>query len=503
MVAETCTGNGTKHSVLACLRMACSGLLIFCCGAQASDVFAPVREHIRTGMVDQSVPSIAVAVARDGRILWEEAFGWADRERRLPADQHTPYSLASVSKPMTATGLMTLVQAGKVELDAPANRYLGYAKLQALVGDAQAASVRRIADHSSGLPVHWQWFYSDEARRVPSMDETILRYGRLMTPPGERYQYANVGYGVLGYIINRVSGLEFCEYMRREVFLPLGMTRTSVGIGPGLESFVATRYGADRHPIPFYDFDAPGAAAVYSSVHDVIRFAMFHLKARLPDQKAILADARIDEMHSPSSFEADTVNGYGIGFRSGERNGHRFIGHSGSMPGVSTQMMLLPQQELAVVVLSNSSNLLVAATVDRILETQLPGWTGAPAVPPPPAFNPAPELIGSWQGILSTYVKDLPFELRIRRDGEILARLGKQPASLVEEARIVAGQLTGKFAGRLGTPDTDYFDYTLNLSLTLRGDILNGGVTSIGVRHPRQRNAMTHWVSMQRQPTSP
>lgn len=499
MVSETCFSSEMKCASLARMIMACVILLTLCCGAQAADRFEPVREHIRAGMVDQSVPSMAVAVARDGRIVWEEAFGWADRERRLPADAHTPYSLASISKPMTATGLMALVRAGKVDLDAPANRYLGYAKLQALVGDAQAATVRRVADHSSGLPVHWQWFYSDEARQLPSMDETILRYGRLVTLPGERYEYANVGYGLLGYIISRVSGLEFSEYMRREVFLPLGMTRTSVGIGPGLAPFAATRYGADRQPIPFYDSDTPGAAAIFSSVHDVVRFGMFHLKAHLHDQKVILVDVQIDEMHRPSSLEADRVNGYGIGFRIGERNGHQFIGHSGSMPGVSTQMMLLPKQKLVVVVLSNSSNLLVASTVDRILGIHLPGWSEAPAVPPPSAFRPSSELVGSWKGSVSTYVKELPFELHIRRDGEILARVGEQPASLVEEARIVAGQLRGKFASRLGTPDSDYFDYTLNLALTLRGDILNGGLTSIGVRHPRQRNAMTHWVSLQRQ----
>ncbi len=149
-------------------------------------------------MADRSVPSITVAVAQNGRIVWEEGFGWADRERRIRANEHTVYSLASISKSFTATGLMTLVQAGKIDLDAPLNEYLGTSKVRARVGDITAATVRRVANHTSGLPLHYQFFYADEPFEPPSMDETIARYGNLVTPPGEEFQYSNLGYGLLG-----------------------------------------------------------------------------------------------------------------------------------------------------------------------------------------------------------------------------------------------------------------------------------------------------------------
>src|SRR6476646_5398377 len=102
--------------------------------APAADQFDSVRDFIRRQLVETGAPSIAVAVARDGKILWEEGFGWADREKRIAASEHTLYSLASISKPITATGLMTLVQAGKVDLDRPVNDYLGDARLRARVG---------------------------------------------------------------------------------------------------------------------------------------------------------------------------------------------------------------------------------------------------------------------------------------------------------------------------------------------------------------------------------
>src|ERR1700680_2220449 len=104
--------------------------------ANAADQFEPVRVNIRHALDVTTVPSIAVAVAKDGNILWEEGFGWADREKRIPATAHTLYSLSSITKTFTATGLMLLVRVGKVDLDKPVNDYLGDAKLPGRAGDA-------------------------------------------------------------------------------------------------------------------------------------------------------------------------------------------------------------------------------------------------------------------------------------------------------------------------------------------------------------------------------
>src|SRR5258708_10714090 len=135
--------------------------------------FGAVRDLIRARLVEQTLPSLAVAVARNGTILWEEGFGWADRENRVPATEHTMYSLASISKPITATGVMVLKEQGKLDLDRPINEYLGEAKLRAWIGDAADATVRRVANHTSGLPLHWHFFYEAETDGRPAMDEPI------------------------------------------------------------------------------------------------------------------------------------------------------------------------------------------------------------------------------------------------------------------------------------------------------------------------------------------
>ena len=191
--------------------------------AHAADQFEPVRVSIRHALDVTTVPSIAVAVAKDGNILWEEGFGWADREKRIPATAHTLYSLSSITKTFTATGLMLLVRVGKVDLDKPVNDYLGDAKLTGRAGDTSKATVRSIANHSSGLPPHYQYFYEGEPFRPPNMDEVILHYGILVRPPGERYEYSNLGYGILGEVISRAMGQPYRDFIRQEVFAKLGL----------------------------------------------------------------------------------------------------------------------------------------------------------------------------------------------------------------------------------------------------------------------------------------
>src|SRR5690348_8075895 len=119
-------------------------------------------------MVEHCIPSLVVAVAKGNTVLWEEGFGWADRERRIAATPHTLYSLASISKPITATALMILKERGVLNLEHPINHYLGERKLHARVGNIDEATVRRVANHTSGLPLHSQFFYQDEPDLPPT-----------------------------------------------------------------------------------------------------------------------------------------------------------------------------------------------------------------------------------------------------------------------------------------------------------------------------------------------
>ncbi|HWF77396.1 MAG TPA: serine hydrolase domain-containing protein [Caulobacteraceae bacterium] len=465
-----------------------------------TDSFDDIRDVIRAQLVEQALPSLAVAVVQDGRIVWEEALGWADRAQRRAADAHTPYSMASITKPLTATALMILARAGKIDLDRPMNDYLGPAKLNARIGDARAATVRRIADHSAGLPLHYQFFYADEPWKRPSMDETILRYGNLVTQPGLRHQYSNLGYGVLDHAIARAADCDYAEVMRREVFQPLGMSRSSIGVGPGLEPYAATRYGSDGAPIPDYVTDHPGASEAYVSAHDLARFALFQLKARLPDQKQLLPDAALDEMQR-GAIPCGPGARYGIGFRDELRGAYRTVSHSGGMGGVSTMLRLFPDQGVATIVLCNASSLAPITVSERIAAQLFPDWPVLETAPPPapPRFKPPRGLAGTWRGVLATYSGDKPAELTFHADGDVHARFGRQLTALVNNPRIEDGLFRGELRASIGTPDTSRFLNYVQLALTPARSRLTGAAIAIDQDRPRVRNALSHWIELSRE----
>lgn len=492
----------------------------------APAAFDALRERIRTRLVETAVPSLAVAVVQHGRTVWEEGFGWADREARVPATPHTMYSLASISKPMTATALMVLVQRGLIDLDRPVNAYLGDAPLRARVGDADAATVRRVAGHTSGLPLHHQFFYADEPQGPPSRAETIRRYGHLLWAPGERYQYSNLGYGVLDHLIARVSGRPYGDFMREEVFIPLGMTRASLHVAPRLEPFQALRYGADGVAYPHYGFDHDGGSALYCSAHDLARFGAFHLKAHLADQRAILSDASIDAMQQtppPGSPGEGYAVGWGV---QPDAFGHLMVGHGGGMGGVATTLRLYPRAGLALVVLANAADALPHVIADDIAALLLPGYrermeadaaarARAPAVPlrgeVGPDWEVTPELLGTWRGSVSTYEGEMPLVLRFgpadagRSTGSVQAHLGRQLWSLVNEPVLRDGWFCGELAGEIETADARRRPHRVRLDLRLRDGVLNGAAVAVsgvagdgGAPGRRAGNALSHWAELRR-----
>ncbi|MBW3623097.1 MAG: beta-lactamase family protein [Armatimonadetes bacterium] len=483
--------------------------------------FEGIAEKIRRELVDQSLPSLALAVSRDGEFLREEAWGWANREQRIPATPHTMYSLASISKPITATALMILVERGQIDLDVPLNEYLGDTKLKAWVGDAADATVRRVASHTSGLHLHYQFFYEDEPHRRPPMDETIRRYGHLVAPPGERHYYSNFGYGLLDHLIARISGQSYAEFLRREVFLPLGMTRASVDLAPGLEAYAAERYGSDGLAYPFYDFDHPGGSAVYCSAHDLVRFGLLHLDTHLPDQKAILSEESIREMQTPVQLNDSSSCGYGIGWRVEEDdNGYRSVSHGGGMGGVNTILKLIPTEEIAVAVLCNAGTSLPFQIADDLIGEMLPDFAkernkrekereterdeNSPTVKP--SFEPPPDLLDEWKGSIHTGNGDLPFTLRIKEDGDVHAQIESngQLKALVNNVRFKDGLFTGVMVGDLGTEDTNRRPYKIRLELKRRGDRLNGAAIAVSESYseaaPGKRcgNALSHWTEVKK-----
>ncbi len=474
--------------------------------------FDPVREHIRRVMDERGLPSVSVAVAVAGEIVWEESFGWADREKRRPATPQTPYSLASISKPMTATGVMILREEGRVDLDAPLDYYMGGGGLKGLAGSARGATVRKVMSHTAGLPLHYTFYYRNEDQAAPSPAEALRRYGILVFPPGERFEYSNLGYGLLGFLIENAGGKGYASFMEERVFRPLGLSDTSVGVPPEMQDRWARRYGPEGQLLPFYDFDHPGASAVFSSAHDLVRFGVFHL-GHGPEEnlggrpaggsagtrRGLLPPSALQEMQTPQ--EPPAGNGYGLGWFVEDEFGFRKVYHTGSMPGVSTMLALYPEEDVAIVVLLNALDREQRVEIAReIAAVVIPGYREARAQAEANSEPregeerwPASSLQGQWEGVLTTWEGEAPVELSIDAAGEGTVTMGNQGPLGLQAPRFGNGVLTAQLPGRIPTSDARVHPRQL-VALKLvfreggppgpRGDVLEGQATAQTTAYP-------------------
>jgi hypothetical protein len=319
------------------------------------------------------------------------------------------------------------------------------------------------------------------------LEETIRRFGIIVRPPGEEFCYANLGYAMIGHVIARVSGRPLAEFMREDVFQPLGLTGAVFDPEPGCVKNLAVQYDDQRAVLPFHWCDAPGSGHGYASARDLIRFGMFHLKDHLRNQKPILDDGLIDRMQTEKDgavHPGGTSESYGLGWFLGETApGVRTVWHEGGWTGASVMLKLLPSEDIAVAVLMNMFDPeFVNRVTEETIRAMLPKYgnpEGRPADPvaasSPPSFDlPA----GTYTGEIRTFDGAVPLILD-KADGEELhVHLGA-PSSPPKRVFILPatvfrapGELLGSFPGPLGDKDAGRRSHRIVLSLRwIRGEL--------------------------------
>jgi len=475
--------------------------------------FIKVRTRIIREVSEGNVPSLSIAVAKNGKVIWEEAFGWANKEKKIKATPHTMYSLASITKPFTATGLMVLVKRGLIDLDDPVNDYLGDLKLTAYEGNAKDATVKRVLNHTSGLTEYFNNFFEDEPYCCTSIDETIRRYGFLITPPGEIGQYSNLGYGIIGYIISKISKKSYAQFMREEVFLPLNLFHTSVKISKGKEKYAAIPYDRRGFPIPSFVSATQANQDIYSSSHDLIRFGMFNLKDHLPDQKQILNDKDIQKMHSewdPNAMYRDDF--YGLGWIIDEEwNGYHVVYHHGGGAGSNTTLFLIPSEDLAVAVLCNANSMIPFQVCDDIVSVLLPKFAenlkkrkqSAGKKQVRRKVDIPDKYIGKWKGKIKTYEGEIGVSMLIQKDGDFHIKLEGQLETLLNNVRYGNFNINGIFKGKIPTKDNERHPYVIHLFVISRGNRLSGRVAACALRDGYDAYNLSSWIELKKQIHSP
>jgi CubicO group peptidase (beta-lactamase class C family) len=235
---------------------------------------------------------------------------------------------------------MTLVVEGKLSLDDPANKYLAKSKVVGKNGNADAATVRMLGAHVSGLPTMFAMYEHKEAALAPSSEALLAAYGSLAYPPGSCYEYSNVGFAALSAIASNLTGMEIGPLMTQRVLTPLGLDDGFFGLNVAHLSTGAKRYDSSGNPIPDYTTATPASGESYASPHDVARFAMFNMKRH--DRARILDDHWIEELHKPV-FAGPSGVATTFGWFTGHlKSGIQIIFKIGGQPGVATALHMIP-----------------------------------------------------------------------------------------------------------------------------------------------------------------
>ena len=392
--------------------------------------FGPVRNKILNEIARGAATGVAVAVAHNGKIVWEEGFGWANREAGTKATSRTPFNLASLTKPFTTTTLMTLIAEGKLSLDGPANNYLPKSKIVGTNGNPDAATVRQLGAHVSGLPTMFEMYDRKEANLALSSEGLLAEYGSLAYPPGSCYEYSNIGFAALSAIASNLTGVEIGALMTQKVLAPLGLDDSFFDTNVARLSTGAVRYDASGNPIPYYTTATPASGELYASAHDLVRFAMFNMKHR--DLVQFLSTRWMEELHKPVFVGPSGVATTFGWFTGNLKSGDQVIFKGGGQPGVATVLYMVPSEDLACLVLTNRSDgrELCSSVCNEILSSYLPQWRQPDETsgPSPSPFVITPGLGGHWQGILKNGGAKMRVRLNIESSDSATLQLDETPA---------------------------------------------------------------------------
>jgi CubicO group peptidase (beta-lactamase class C family) len=422
--------------------------------ASRRHAFGALDSTIRAEIESGRLPSVAYAVARNGQIVHERAIGWADKERKIVSTVSTAYPLASATKPMVATALMMLHERGLVDLNTPA---LHYASDWAIAGTAEQMqspyTLRQLLNHTSGLGTYARIAWREQDRPVRSLGESFRKYGFVAQPPGAVSEYSNLGYGVIGHIIAQRSGTSLPQFLKTELFDPLGMRNTMMVESFSAPAGAARKYDASGAALGESYNDTPGAGNIYASVHDLALFGAFHCAddadraTPLLSQQSKLLMRSFVEPGALYPYYDSARYGLGWYFRTNPGGGE-VVWHEGGMPGASTILVLLPERRIvaAVAINATDANAQAQSFANALIKAVEPDHqvVSFNATDGFSRFSSQSEFLGRWEGSVRIDGKELPWSLTFESGGTIRAEFpGRDPGDLLPEQVAFPGLVSG------------------------------------------------------------
>ena len=357
---------------------------------------AGFEDDVYTVLQDGKVPGVAVFILKDGNVLLSQGFGKRNVAENLGVTPRTLFPIGSSSKAFTAAAIAMLVEEGKLEWDTPVRHYLPTFKLHDQFA-TERITVRDLLCHRSGLPRHeFLWYGSSMTRK-----EMVERLASLEPNVDFRalYQYNNLMYATAGYLIEIVTGQTWEEFVATRIFKPLGMStsNTAVEVSQHTDDY-ALPYEEKKGEIeqaPFYStFQAMGpAGSISTNLEDIEHWLRFQLNEGKHGETQLLAAEQLAQNHRPHivipagsavpmGTYSEIVNMcYGLGWHISSYRGHRMVEHGGSIDGFMAEVVLLPDEHVAVAILTNRGSTLVPyilafTACDRLLGAEKTDWNG-------------------------------------------------------------------------------------------------------------------------------
>jgi serine beta-lactamase-like protein LACTB, mitochondrial len=327
-------------------------------------VVSSVRRFITDTLRVLRAPGASICVIHDGRVLWSAGIGMADLEQNVPVTPTTKFRIGSVSKSLTAVALGKLYESGKLDWDAPVQRYVSGFPVK-----TWPITVRQVAGHLAGIR-HYLPGEFENQKHYPTVTEglTIFADDTLLFEPGTQYRYSTYGYNLLSVVIEGASGESYLSYMRRQVFEPAGMIHTAAEEPDSIIPMRGRYYtrADSTGPVinaPFVDNSYKWAGGGFlSTAEDLARFGQRLLEGRL------LQPETLDLLWTPMQTSDGEPTGYGIGWTAETDSlGRRRVRHSGGSVGGTAHLIIYPDEKLVVAVLVNSDYTFIGA-VDRYAE---------------------------------------------------------------------------------------------------------------------------------------
>lgn len=315
---------------------------------------AHMDERISALMKQYRIPGCNIALVKDSEVVWTQGYGYANVASGRELTANTPMSVQSITKSVTAWGVMRLVEKGLIDLDDPVSQYLKSWKFPLSDYPTEKISARLLLSHTAGMPLGDFANVYAPGETMPSNRDVMTREAVLTREAGTGFSYSNTGYNLLEILIEDVTGQSFSEYIRTEVLLPLGMKSTFFDIHTAANPYPPTGYNLRVKPVPVYLYPSKASGGLFATAHDIARFAAAGM-----NENPVLSGESIMLLYAPQNHKIGIYGlifeAYGFGhYIEKLPNGALSVSHGGQGNGIMTHMQAVPETGDTIVILTNS-----------------------------------------------------------------------------------------------------------------------------------------------------